>query len=660
LVRPVGAAAVAIGWLAASATGSPVYWPSERRFVAWIVLLLVSFAGWGLLAARLFRAQALGGGFVRVTLGMAALLAVAGVLLAAHVLAFPVLIGLVLVGATLQLAALAGAGARLWGARRRWTELLAGVGVDGGLGYLLAAAVVMLFATVRLIASAKVTLTWWDADDTPAYWAFVRELTQRGSFDQAFSFRRMVAYGGQTVLQAVVGLGVPLRSLNVFDDGICPLLLAGILLQLGRRQWLAIAAALLVAVTPTTALNSASNFSGSLFFVLLYLTLRFASETDARRGGVLTGLAAAGLCTLRHSYIPGCAALLAAGALVHLGARGDGRSWRQRLAFALGAGVAFAAALAPWSLASLIASHTPLFPLFHGTYRGGGVDLGVGDSSWLEGLQRILEEKLPMTELIFLFMAILALGSRMSRGALGPVALGTLISTVALAKAAPHNPNDDVRYLAAPWVGLVVAFYCEAVARAPRATGRHRVRDQLFLAVVATVTVAVQLAPVLAPGIAAYIQNDKLRKSWPEWGGEQTIRRAALDLQDHIPAGATVLAACDREYLFNFRRNKILLVDLPTVASPVPLPGESATAEQYEAAAARLQSLGIDYLMFSDPDHSHTMYSEPRWESFRYDGYRTHEVLVPRFVAWFRFEKYLAAHRPLVATSGVEKIIKLR
>jgi hypothetical protein len=663
LARPVGAAVLAGGWVAVSATGSPVYWPSQPRFLAWIALLLVSFGGWGRLATALFRAEALGGGFVRVTLGMAALLAVAGVLLAAHVLAFPVLIGLVLIGATIQLAALAGAGARLWDARGRWSARLADFLGAGDVGYLVAAALVLLFASLRMIGSAKLTLSWWDADDTPAYWAFIRELTQRGSFDQAFSFRRMVAYGGQTVLQAIFGLGLPIRSLNVFDDGICPLLLSGILLQVGRRQWLAIAAALLVAVTPTAALNSASNFSGSLFFVLLYLTLRFASDTDARRGGALTGLAAAGLCTLRHSYIPGCAALLAAAALVHLGSPGgqardvpDVRPWRRRLGFAAGAGVAFAAALAPWAIASLIASRTPLFPLFHGTYRGGGVDMGVGDLTWLDGLQAILQEKPPMAELIFFFMAILALGSRMSRAALAPVALGTLVSTIALAKAAPHNPNDDVRYLAAPWVGLVVAFYCEAVARAPR--GRRR--DQLFLAAVATVTIAVQLAPVLQPGLAAFLANARIRKHWPAWDGESTVRRAALDLQDHIPAGATVLAACDQAYHFNFRRNKILLADLPTVASPVLLPGERATPEQYEAAAAALRRRGIDYLMFSDPDRSHTMYSAARWESFRNDGYRTHEVLVPRFAAWFGFEKYLEAHRPTVATSGVDKIVSLR
>ena len=71
---------------------------------------------------------------------------------------------------------------------------------------------VLLVAVLRVIGSAKAALGWWDADDSPAYWGFIRELTERGSFDQAFSFRRMVAFGGQTVLQAVTCLGLPVKS----------------------------------------------------------------------------------------------------------------------------------------------------------------------------------------------------------------------------------------------------------------------------------------------------------------------------------------------------------------------------------------------------------------------------------------------------------------
>jgi len=54
------------------------------------------------------------------------------------------------------------------------------------------------------------------------------------------------------------------------------------------------------------------------------------------------------------------------------------------------------------------------------------------------------------------------------------------------------------------------------------------------------------------------------------------------------------------------------------------------------------------------------MYSAPRWESFRGDGYRPHDFLVPRFAAWFGFERYVAAHRPILARAGKEELASLR
>jgi hypothetical protein len=658
----IAAAVITLGLLASTVTANPSRWPTEGRFVVWIAVLLLSFAGWGTLATRAFGADSIRG-FVRLGLGIAAVVAVSGFLLAAHLLSFLALVGLVFVGATAQLWELGGAAARLRSASRSGLGLrgfmpgVAPLGL-GDIGYGVAAAVVLGVAILRLIASAKSVLTWWNADDTPAYWAFIRELTQRGSFDQAFSFRRLVAFGGQTVLQALTCLGVPIKSANVFDVGICPLVLTGMLLQVGRARgrWLAIAAGLLVAMLPTSALNSASNFSGSLLLLVVYFTLRFASDESPRRGGALTGMAAAALCTLRHSFIPAAGALLAAAALAHFAEPGP-KTRRERLAFFAAAAVAFGVTIAPWSLASLIASRTPLFPLMHGTYQGGGVDLGAEGARWLTGLKGIFDTTAPAPHLLVVFTAILALGSRLSRGALVPLALGTLACTLVLAKAAPLNPTDDVRYLAAPWIGLLVAFYCEALL-GPGGSESTK-REALPVGAVAIALVAFQLAPALSPGLSAVFDDDGIRAGWPAWEGEKASHAAARALQAAIPPGRKVLAGCDEVYLYDFARNKILLIDLPSVASPFPLPAEGATPEQYEKMITELRRRGIDHLLFTNPDASHAMYSAPRWASFRNDGYRTHELLVPRFLAWAGFVKYVAAHRRVVATLGIDGVADL-
>jgi hypothetical protein len=655
----IAAALCALAILASTVTTNPARWPTEGRFTVWIALLLVSFAGWGTLAVRVSRAESLRG-FVRVALGMAALIAVAGFFLAAHVLSFPVLAALVVVGATAELWRFLEAAPRLGRMARHRLTVLAGPDrlPLGELAYLVAAAVVLLVAVLRVIGSARAILSWWNADDSPAYWAFIRELTQRGSFDQAFSFRRMVAFGGQTVLQAVTCLGLPVKSANVFDVGICPLVMIGILLQVGhaRLRWLAIAAGLLVACLPTSALNSASNFSGSLLLVVVYFTLRLAADESPRRGGALTGMAAAALCTLRHSFIPACGALLAAAALAHFAEPGS-KTRRERLAFFVAAAIAFAITIAPWSLASLIASHTPLFPLIKGTYRGGGVDLGAEGARWLAGLKGIFDEPAPAPQLLVVFTAILALGARLSRSALVPLALGTLACTLLLAKAAPLNPGDDVRYLAAPWIGLLVAFYCEALS-GPGGS-ETAAREALPVAAVAIALVALQLAPALSPGLNAAYENDGLRVTWPAWETEKASHAAALSLQAAIPPGKKVLAGSDEVYRYDFGRNKLLLIDLPNVAGPFALPGEKATPEEYEKTIAELRRRGIDYLLFTNPDASHAMYSAPRWASFRNDGYRTHELLVPRFLAWAGFVKYVMAHRRVAATLGIDGVAEL-
>ena len=142
----------------------------------------------------------------------------------------------------------------------------------------------------------------------------------------------------------------------------------GILLQVGRGRWLAIAAGLLVAFLPTSALNSASNFSG-VAAASWWSISRCGLPPTSRRGA---GARSPGWSPPRSArcdtaFIPACGALLAAYRARAL--RGTRRQdpRRERLAFVGAAAVAFAVTIAPWSLASLIASHTPLFPLIKGT-----------------------------------------------------------------------------------------------------------------------------------------------------------------------------------------------------------------------------------------------------------------------------------------------------
>ena len=57
-------------------------------------------------------------------------------------------------------------------------------------------------------------------DDTLCYFGFVREILDRGTLSQPFSFRRESVYGGQQLLQAIqLAIPVPDLHLNLLDQG---------------------------------------------------------------------------------------------------------------------------------------------------------------------------------------------------------------------------------------------------------------------------------------------------------------------------------------------------------------------------------------------------------------------------------------------------------
>jgi hypothetical protein len=133
-----------------------------------------------------------------------------------------------------------------------------------------------------------------------------------------------------------------------------------------------------------------------------------------------------------------------------------------------------------------------------------------------------------------------------------------------------------------------------------------------------------------------------------------------LEIQSHVPLHVPFLAMSDDPYLFDFERNKVVLVDLPTVAGPVDVPPPGASPEQYERAIADFERLGIDYFVLVDTKKSRELYNEPRAESMRNDHNRVHEVLSLRLFRWFAFVHYVLDHRAKTATVGDYAVVDLR
>jgi hypothetical protein len=144
-------------------------------------------------------------------------------------------------------------------------------------------------------------------DDDICYTPFVRRLLDAGDLIEPFSFRRLSAFGGQTVLSALAAVRGSLANIYLVDHGLCQLitiaLMVGLLRARGVDRLIGALLVLVVALMPDASINTASYWSGAALFLALYRTVAEAA-VDAPRRLALAGLVAAAACTLRQNYLP--------------------------------------------------------------------------------------------------------------------------------------------------------------------------------------------------------------------------------------------------------------------------------------------------------------------------------------------------------------------
>jgi hypothetical protein len=166
------------------------------------------------------------------------------------------------------------------------------------------ALLVLLGAYLLLNLAGSISTRGNPFDDSVAYGGFVRRLLDRGDLTEPFSFRRLSAYGGQTVLLALGALRGDYESFDLVDRGIFQPVAALVLLDLARRRRLHVAAAGLLVMFLVAQMenrfNSAAHWTGIAFFLGIY---NVASREDlAPRTSLIAVAALSGVaCTLRQS-----------------------------------------------------------------------------------------------------------------------------------------------------------------------------------------------------------------------------------------------------------------------------------------------------------------------------------------------------------------------
>jgi len=544
----------------------------------------------------------------RAALGAAGYLAIAGVLVAAGVLTRPVVLALIGLGFAGFAWHEATAPVALWRRARDGLGFLRG---NPALGVF--AGVLVLIACVRMVG-AVATLDRNPWDDDVAYTPLIKRLLDAGNLVEPFSFRRLGAYGGQTVLQALGAARGSLSNVHLIDRGLgFGVALLGMVGHARQRRtqplWLALVA-LAALVLPEAAVNTASYWTGVMLFLALY-----RCAVDER--WALVGLIAAATCTLRQNFLAPVAVFVACVLVSRLVALARTSSpsiaWRdERRCWALTVGIALAA-IAPWWIAAYGSSHTFLYPVVDGTWNH-ALSLRPQLTSWPHELGYLAVcglETAPIVVIPVLAVVLPFVSDRRLGRPLGALIIASLLGFVLLAHGLLDTEVGPLwRYAHGFAMTLFVVLGLEIgadddahVALAP--IGRWLVLASLVLQIAMGRGALAKQYVALFDNLRQAAAID--RRGDPAVHVERDRYRA---LQAALPPGAPVVVMLDDPALLDYRRNPIASLDTPGFASPG---SQLPSFRGAEPLRRYLVAEGYRYAAFVRPERSHYFFRRASW-----------------------------------------------
>ena len=484
-------------------------------------------------------------------------------------------------------------------------------------------------------------------DDDISYYPFAKQLLERGTLIDPFSFRRMSTLGGQALYHAALLVRVLPLHLNVFERGMCFVLAVGRLAshRVRGRKAPALARLLSVAflvVLPNTSINSASYYSGLAFFLALYQTLERLPDEPAADPRVAVrrllplALVGAALCTLRQNYQLAVALVL----VVSYGLAAI-RLRRSALRPVLIEGalclVLVGVLVLPWLILLYRSNDTLLFPIMKGTFRA-GVDTQSKSMSAL-GFVRFFSEiwlrPTPIVALPIFVLVGLSVRESSPRRPLAAQWLACFLSIVVLCRAFSLSDFDNLARYSYGFATASALLTWQSVAT--HATARQRASLFHTLAPVALLAAALvgtlldaDNRPRSRKMIASRLRDtdEMLRRTAPAQL-EPPAAGAYHRLQAAAPAGARLLIMLDEPYFLNYARNEIWNLDMPGTASPKPgIPAFQGP----EAVAEYLRAQGVRHVAFVSPERSVYLYRRDIWLDHLYDPEEIWRVYAPYMV----------------------------
>jgi hypothetical protein len=438
-------------------------------------------------------------------------------------------------------------------------------------------------------------------DDFQAYIVFPLKMLDAGSMGaDPFSIRRMPvsALGGNAFLQTFLLAALPVQSLKLLDVGLGTILVVGLLwsymARLNLTTFASTSVILVFLAIPPPVINITAVVIPVALFISLFLIFE-DSELDTSRlpRAVLIGLHVAAICVLKTNLMPAALGFVGVRwALAVLHASSKRKAIFEGIVWYTASGVA----ILPWLLdgyrwtGSFLPSYAPYYA---DASRVAGYQAVTG---WRFLIEHVKE--LPLLPYAYVTMlAGLLLVQRSMRvpdalwGLLAAAAIGTSGILVALAGAV----NQVYRYMYAFVMSALLVALIQAIAALVASGGMGRTKRLALLGVSAATVLLV--LPTAREAWDLYRFN--LSCVQRALQGEQLIAPALAakyrNLQHALPEKAVLLEHMDYPFLFDFRRNPILLDDMPGSASLAPGRPFFAGAE---VLASYLVSNGIRYVAY--------------------------------------------------------------
>jgi hypothetical protein len=604
--------------------------------LVWGLIVLISWIGWGDLAARVLFAGKRPRPDVglRAGWGMCLTIFYGGLLNAAGACG-PVTIGAwVIVGALLAVIGLV--------AEQPSWKIPAGYWP------------VILIAAIVYAGSVCWRFNWNEFDDYLAYAVYPLKMVQSGAALDPFSWRRLSTVGGYSFLQACVELFG--RAENSFQTDIglggimACLVTIPMLRRAGASPLFASLPAIVCLTVPLGRINSMSYCLGLAGFLLLFRTAVYLEDfrPGQRRGlCVLAGVVASALTTIRPNFLPVAGLMLLISEMIWVyrrkisatGAAGE------LILMAIGGVILFA----PWSVALHAAAGSWFYPVFPGNQQR-VVDIfsrHLGAAGFVKfAIGFFLRPKM----LVLMALGAIALG--VSNAPAKAMWIAAIIGAVmVVSRFSTSDAVNLTRYtlpsLAAATVAAWMASQLELRFSPVAVAGK-------FLLVGAAVALAA--GSLLSSGSVMHslksinqvvVHNDAFLPD-QDAGVYASAQRS-------IPAGASVLTLVDYPFLLDYRRNRIDSADWPAMASPPP---GMPLFQGPEALARYLKSVSIEYLLVTDFEQDQFMYSARYYRSPKPEdiiGTRT----ASRALDMFQNINALAAMSPPVFDQGGLRVLRV-